>query len=52
MYIPDRPRIGRRELVEACRARDAERAAELIHRHLEKASECAVNRVREIGSPA
>jgi DNA-binding GntR family transcriptional regulator len=52
MYIPDRPRIGRRELVEACRARDAERAAELIHRHLEKASECAVGRVREIGSPS
>lgn len=52
MYIPDRPRIGRRELVEACRARDADRAAELIHRHLERASECAVSRVREIGSPS
>jgi DNA-binding GntR family transcriptional regulator len=48
MSIPDRPRIGHRELVEACRTRDAERAAELIHRHLEKASECAVGRVREL----
>ncbi len=52
MSIPDRPRIGKRELVEACKARDADRAAELIHRHLEKASECAVSRVRETGSPS
>ncbi len=50
--IPDRPRIGRRELVEACRRRDADRAAELLHRHLEKASECAVGRVREIEAPS
>jgi len=48
MSIPDRPRMGHRELVEACRARDANRAAELVHRHLERASECAVNRVREL----
>jgi len=48
MSIPDRPRIGHRELLEACRARDADRAAELIHRHLDKASECAVGRVREL----
>jgi DNA-binding GntR family transcriptional regulator len=48
MSIPDRPRMGHRELVEACRARDADRAAALIHAHLEKASECAVGRVREL----
>ena len=48
MSIPDRPRIGHRELVEACRARDADRAADLVHRHLDKASDCAVNRVREL----
>jgi DNA-binding GntR family transcriptional regulator len=48
MSIPDRPRIGHRDLVEACRARDADRAAELIHQHLDRASECAVNRVREL----
>jgi DNA-binding GntR family transcriptional regulator len=50
--IPDRPRIGKRELIEACRTRDADRAAELFHRHLEKASECAVGRLREIDSPS
>ncbi len=48
--IPDRPRMGRRELVEACRDRDADRAAELLHRYLEKASECAVNRVSELAT--
>ena len=52
MSIPDRPRIGRRELVQVCRARDADRAAELLHRHLEKASECAVSKVRESGIPS
>jgi DNA-binding GntR family transcriptional regulator len=48
MTIPDRPRIGHRDLVEACRARDADRAAELVHHHLDHASECAVSRVREL----
>jgi DNA-binding GntR family transcriptional regulator len=48
MSIPDRPRMGRRELVAACRERNADRAAEVLHRYLERAAECAVKRVREL----
>jgi DNA-binding GntR family transcriptional regulator len=44
----ERPHLGHAELVEACRRRDAERAAELVGRHLEQVGERAVARVREL----
>jgi DNA-binding GntR family transcriptional regulator len=44
----DRPHLGHAELVEACRERDPERAAEIVGRHLEQVGERAVSRVREM----
>ncbi|HYU20902.1 MAG TPA: GntR family transcriptional regulator [Chloroflexota bacterium] len=50
----DRPHLGHLELVAACRPRDAERAAELVGKHLRQVAERAAGRVRELadsGSP-
>lgn len=44
----DRPHLGHRELVQACRQRDGARAADLVARHLQRVSERAVKRVREL----
>jgi DNA-binding GntR family transcriptional regulator len=43
-----RPHLGHRELVDACRRRNAEGAAMLLHHHLERVCERAVTRVREL----
>jgi DNA-binding GntR family transcriptional regulator len=50
----DRPHLGHRELVAACRRRDADEVAELLQRHLSHVRDRAVARVRELvaqGSP-
>lgn len=44
----DRPHLGHGELVDACRRRDAEVAAEIVGRHLERVAERAAARVREL----
>lgn len=44
----DRPHLGHRELVQACRRRDAARAAEIVSRHLQRVCERAVRRVEEL----
>jgi DNA-binding GntR family transcriptional regulator len=44
----ERPHLGHLELVRACAARDAERAAEIVQRHLELVGERAVARVHEL----
>lgn len=44
----DRPHLGHAELVEACRERNPERAAEIVGRHLERVGERAVTRVGEM----
>jgi DNA-binding GntR family transcriptional regulator len=44
----DRPHLGHAELVEACRLRDAERAAEIVGRHLEQVGARAVARVQDL----
>jgi DNA-binding GntR family transcriptional regulator len=44
----DRPHLGHRELVEACRRRDAEGAAELVRQHLERVCQRATARLREL----
>src|ERR671938_1460104 len=46
----DRPHLGHRELVEACRRRDADQAAELVQQHLERVCERATSRLRELVS--
>jgi DNA-binding GntR family transcriptional regulator len=46
----DRPHLGHRELVEAGRRRDADQAAELVQRHLERVCERATTRLRELVS--
>ena len=46
----DRPHLGHRELVEACRRRDADQAAELVRQHLERVCQRAVARLRELAS--
>ena len=46
----DRPHLGHRELVEACRQRDADAAAELVRQHLERVCKRAVTRLRELAS--
>jgi DNA-binding GntR family transcriptional regulator len=44
----DRPHLGHRELVEACRRRDGEEAAELVRQHLARVCERATARLREM----
>jgi DNA-binding GntR family transcriptional regulator len=44
----ERPHLGHGELVEACRRRDAEGAAELIHDHLRRVGERAVQSVQSL----
>ena len=44
----DRPHLGHRELVEACRRRDADEAAELVQQHLQRVCERATSRLREL----
>ncbi|HVA23048.1 MAG TPA: GntR family transcriptional regulator [Chloroflexota bacterium] len=44
----ERPHIGHLELVEACRRRDGDRAAELAARHLEEVGRRAVARLTEL----
>lgn len=44
-----RPHLGHLQLVEACRARDGERAAKLIEEHLSEVAERAVALVRSTG---
>ena len=46
----DRPHLGHRELVEACRRRDADEAAELVRQHLEQVCGRATARLRELVS--
>jgi DNA-binding GntR family transcriptional regulator len=46
----DRPHLGHRELVDACRRRDGEQAAELVQRHLQQVCERATSRLREVVS--
>jgi DNA-binding GntR family transcriptional regulator len=51
----DRPHLGHRQLVAACRKRDADEVAELLQRHLDHVRDRAVSRVRELisqGSPS
>jgi DNA-binding GntR family transcriptional regulator len=51
----DRPHLGHRELVAACRRRDADEVAKLLQRHLDHVRDRAVSRVRELisqGSPS
>jgi DNA-binding GntR family transcriptional regulator len=50
----DRPHLGHRDLVAACRRRDADDVAELLQRHLSQVRDRAVGRVRDLvsqGSP-
>ena len=46
----DRPHLGRRELVEACRRRDADQAGALVSQHLERVCQRATARLRELRS--
>jgi DNA-binding GntR family transcriptional regulator len=46
----DRPHLGHRELVEACRRHDADQAADLVRHHLERVSERATARLRDLVS--
>ena len=44
----ERPHMGHLELVEACKRRDGERAAELVARHMEDVGQRAVARLTEL----
>lgn len=46
----DRPHLGHGPLVEACRRRDADQAADLVCQHLERVCQRAVSRLRELAS--